>query len=117
MPCCICRLHTGASAAALVILRDSAVKRLPQELTSWWAGLLDERKWRKDAGETLVRNRLFHAPDLDAHLTKVVLGQITGYSFVCTLVYDCTHINEPCRPQIWPPHIKHTVLSSWSVLC
>ena len=65
------RLHTGASVAALTILRDSALKRLPAELTALWVAMIDERKWRRDAGEALVRARLFQAPDLDAHLAKV----------------------------------------------
>ena len=66
-----CRLHTGATAAALEILRDSACKRLPLEVTAMWAALADERKWRRDAGETLLRARLLSLPDLDAHLAKV----------------------------------------------
>lgn len=67
----LCRLHTGASVAALEILRDSGMKRLPVELTGWWVGIQDERKWRRDAGEALVRARMLQAPDLDAHLAKV----------------------------------------------
>ena len=65
------RLHTGASVAALTILRDAALKRLPAELTVCWIAIVDERKWRRDAGEALVRARLFQLPDLDAHLAKV----------------------------------------------
>jgi hypothetical protein len=65
------RLHTGASVAALTILRDAALKRLPAELTGWWIAIVDERKWRRDTGEALVRARLFQLPDLDAHLAKV----------------------------------------------
>lgn len=57
--------------AALTILRDAALKRLPAELTGWWVAIVDERKWRRDTGEALVRARLFQLPDLDAHLAKV----------------------------------------------
>ena len=68
------RLHTGASAAALAALRDSGVlRRLGVDATAWWAGLPDERKWRRDAGEALLRARLLHPPDLDAHLSQVLL--------------------------------------------
>ena len=39
-------------------------------MTAWWAALTDERKWRRDCGEALLRARLFHLHDLDAHLAK-----------------------------------------------
>jgi len=49
------RLHTGASAAALGALRDGPLRRLGADCTAWWAGLPDERKWRREAGEALPR--------------------------------------------------------------
>jgi hypothetical protein len=64
------RLHTGASAAALGALRDGPLRRLGADCTAWWAGLPDERKWRREAGEALLRARLLHPPELDAHLSQ-----------------------------------------------
>lgn len=54
------------------MLREGGCKRLPLEVTGWWAGLPDERlKWRREVGEALARARLLSLPDLDAHLAKV----------------------------------------------
>ncbi|KAK9916879.1 hypothetical protein WJX75_008268 [Coccomyxa subellipsoidea] len=86
------RLHTGASVAALTILRDAALKRLPAELTGWWIAIVDERKWRRDTGEALVRARLFQLPDLDAHLAKVLSSGRLGappLEFAAHIVRAC----------------------------
>lgn len=69
--------------AALEILRDAALKRLAAEVTGWWAAIVDERKWRRDAGEALVRARMFQAPDLDAHLAKVLPPLQFSYFSLC----------------------------------
>jgi hypothetical protein len=79
------------------MLRDSACKRMPLELTAMWAGLADERKWRRDAGEALVRARLLSPPDLDAHLAKVLgTGRPGGgaLDFAVHLVRACC-VAEP----------------------
>lgn len=46
------RLHMTAYAAALEVLRDAALRRLPMDLTSWFAQLPEETKFHKDVGES-----------------------------------------------------------------
>ncbi len=45
------RLHTTAYCAALEVLKDAAVRRLPVELTAWFSQLPEEGKFHKDVGE------------------------------------------------------------------
>ena len=45
------RLHITAYAGALEALRESALRRLPVELTSWWGQLPEEVRYQKDVGE------------------------------------------------------------------
>ncbi|KAK9843414.1 hypothetical protein WJX81_000935 [Elliptochloris bilobata] len=91
-------LHTGASATALAALRDSGVlRRLGADATAWWGGLPDERKWRRDAGEALLRARLLHPPDLDAHLSQVLGSGQLGHmavDFAVHVVRTCM-VAEP----------------------
>jgi hypothetical protein len=47
----------AAYTAALRSLRDGALRRLPGELTSWWAALPEELRWSKDVGERLRPRR------------------------------------------------------------
>ena len=42
------------------------------DLTAAWIGLPDDRKWRKDVVEAALRARALYAPELDAHLSKVL---------------------------------------------
>lgn len=42
------------------------------DLTATWIGLPDDRKWRKDVAEAALRARALNAPELDAHLSKVL---------------------------------------------
>lgn len=67
---CDCSLHTTSSVAAIVLLRSRLPPRFPAELTALWIGLPDDRKWRKDVVEALLRAKLLHAPELDAHMSK-----------------------------------------------
>ena len=71
-----CSLHTAACVAAIVLIQSRRLSpRFPADLTALWVGLADDRKWRKDAAEALLRARLLHAPELDAHLSKVLQTQ------------------------------------------
>ena len=61
-----------ASAAALLLLRERLPGRFPTDLTGLWTGLAEDRKWRKDVAEALLRARLLSGPEMDAHLNKVL---------------------------------------------
>ena len=65
------RLHVTAYVAALEVLREAAVRRLPVELTAWFTQLPEEGKFRRDVGEALLRGGLLYLPDLDLYLAKV----------------------------------------------
>ena len=67
----MCRLHTGASAAALQLLQDSLCKSIPAELTRLWVNATDERKWHRGAVQALMKAGLFIMPDADTCLAKV----------------------------------------------
>ena len=67
-----CSLHVQASAAALSLLKGRLPGRFPTDLTGLWTGLAEDRKWRKDVAEALLRARLLNGPDMDAHLSKVL---------------------------------------------
>jgi hypothetical protein len=45
------RLHITAYCAALEVLKETAVRRLPVELTAWFAQLPEDGKFLKDVGE------------------------------------------------------------------
>lgn len=71
------RLHTTAMAAAL----QSLALRLPEgrmarEMASLWSSLgrtpSDDRKWRYDAIEALLRHRLLTLPDVDAQVAEAL---------------------------------------------
>ena len=66
-----CRLHTGASVAALQMLRDALCKGIPGELTRMWVNATDERKWHRGAVQALMKASLFVMPDVDACIAKV----------------------------------------------
>ena len=76
------------------MLRDSACKRLPLEATAMWTALPDERKWRRDAGEALLRARLLSLPDLDAHLAKA--GQPAPSRAPADSPAICSHCRAVC---------------------
>ena len=67
---CLNRLHTGASVAALEMLRDSLCKSIPGELTRMWVNATDERKWHRGAVQALMKASLFAMPDVDTCLAK-----------------------------------------------
>ena len=71
------RLHTGASVAALVLLRDSLCKSMPGELTRMWVNATDERKWHRGAVQALMKANLFSMPDVDTCLAKACLLTLT----------------------------------------
>ena len=61
-----------ASVAALSLLKARLPGRFPTELTGLWTGLAEDRKWRRDVAEALLRARLLNGPEMDAHLSKVL---------------------------------------------
>lgn len=67
------RLHTGASVAALELLKDSLCKSIPGELTRMWVNATDERKWHRGAVQALMKASLFAMPDVDTCLAKACL--------------------------------------------
>lgn len=68
----LCSLHVQASVAALSLLKARLPGRFPTELTGLWTGLTDDRKWRRDVAEALLRARLLNGPEMDAHLAKIL---------------------------------------------
>ena len=46
--------------------------RFSTDLTTLWAGLAEDRKWRKDIAEALLRAKLLNGPEIDTHLCKVL---------------------------------------------
>ena len=68
----LCSLHVQASVAALSLLKARLPGRFPTELTGLWTGLAEDRKWRRDVAEALLRARLLNGPEMDAHLSKVL---------------------------------------------
>lgn len=67
-----CSLHLNASVAALALLMSRLPPRFSTDLTSLWAGLADDRKWRKDIAESMLRVKLLNGPEVDTHLCKVL---------------------------------------------
>lgn len=47
------RLHVTAYCAALEVLRETAVRRLPVELAAWFTQLPEDGKFHKDVGECM----------------------------------------------------------------
>ena len=72
------RAAAGACAAALACLRDRAVRRLAADVTAWWAAAPDDRRWRRDAGEALLRARLLQPAAVDGLLTKALASGRPG---------------------------------------
>ena len=68
----LCSLHVQASVAALSLLKARLPGRFPTELTGLWTGLAEDRKWRRDIAEALLRAKLLNGPEMDAHLSKVL---------------------------------------------
>ena len=67
-----CSLHVQASVAALSLLKSRLPGRFPTDLTALWTSLAEDRKWRKDVAEALLRVRLLNGPEMDAHLNKIL---------------------------------------------
>lgn len=86
-----CRLHTQALATALHALALRLPDgRLAREVSSGWASLSravgDDRKWRFDAIESLLRNHLLLLPDLDGQVAEVCLQIIRSKAMLgCTV--------------------------------
>lgn len=64
------RMHATSYAAALAVLRDTAVRRLPVEATAWFSQLPDEMRVAREPTEALLRVQLFNMPDFDTLLAK-----------------------------------------------
>ncbi len=79
------RLHTGASVAALVLLRDSLCKSIPGELTRMWVNATDERKWHRGAVQALMKAKLFSMPDVDTCLAKACPLTLSLYDVLSPL--------------------------------
>lgn len=60
-----------SSVAALTLLGSQANgQTLVSDLTQTWISMGDERKWRKEGVEALVRARLLTLSELDSHVYK-----------------------------------------------
>ena len=92
-----CRLHTGASVAALQMLRDALCKGIPGELTRMWVNATDERKWHRGAVQALMKASLFVMPDVDACIAKV--PQSHGpYLIILSVQGDVKALTMPLSP-------------------
>ncbi|KAL4458253.1 hypothetical protein ABPG75_013118 [Micractinium tetrahymenae] len=101
------RLHVTAYCASLEVLKETAVRRLPVELTAWFAQLPEEGKFHKDVGEALLRGGLLYLPDLDLYLAKVLAGpryQLAA-EFALHLVQQCCIVD----PVVAAPDLAHTL--------
>lgn len=67
-----CSLHVQASVAALSLLKGRLPARFSTDLTGLWTGLAEDRKWRKDIAEALLRAKLINGPEMDADLNKTL---------------------------------------------
>jgi len=67
-----CSMHLHTSVASLALLMGRLPARFSTDLTSLWAGLADDRKWRKDIAESMLRAKLLNGPEVDTHLCKVL---------------------------------------------
>jgi hypothetical protein len=92
-----CSLHLIASVAALALLMSRLPPRFSTDLTSLWAGLADDRKWRKDIAESMLRAKLLNGPEVDTHLCKVL--QISRSA--TQPVEFAVHIVRSNSPPIW----------------
>lgn len=101
------RLHVTAYVAALEVLKETAVRRLPVELTAWFAQLPEDGKFHKDVGEALLRGGLLYLPDLDLYLAKVLAGpryQLAA-EFSLHLVQQCCVV----EPVVGAADVAHTL--------
>ncbi len=67
-----CSTHLHVSVAALALLMSRLPARFSTDLTTLWAGLSEDRKWRKDIAEAMLRSKLLNGPEVDTHLCKVL---------------------------------------------
>ena len=75
------RLHITAYAAALEVLKETAVRRLPVELTAWFAQLPEDGKFHKDVGEWGRGAGGWGArPVVLCVVDRVVRGELSGES-------------------------------------
>jgi CCR4-NOT transcription complex subunit 1 len=101
------RLHVTAYCGALEVLRETAVRRLPVELTAWFTQLPEDGKFHKDVGEALLRAGLLYLPDLDIYLAKVLAGpryQLAA-EFALHLVQQCCVV----EPVVSAAELAHTM--------
>ena len=54
------------------------MRRLAADATAWWASAPDDRRWRRDAGEALLRARLLQPAAVDGVLTKALASGRPG---------------------------------------
>ena len=102
------RLHAGASAAALDALRARTAPRLAVEITAWWSGVPEERRWRRGPGEALLAARLLMLPEADLMLAKAVAAVRSGapLEFAVHCVRACL-VAEP--PTLLPSDLPNTL--------
>ena len=66
-----CSLYVTASIAALSLLKAHATRQtLVADITQTWANMVDERKWRKDVCEALIRSGLLSIAEFDMQVFK-----------------------------------------------
>lgn len=92
------RMHATAYAASLAVLRDAAVRRLPVEVTSWFAQLPEDMRTAREPTEALVRLQMFNMQEFDGVLVKSLASQ--RYQPAVELVYwllqSCVAGPNPC---------------------
>lgn len=85
------KLHYTFHVTCLEVLVGLGCKRLPLEVAQMFCAVEDDRKYNKDIGELLLRNRLFSLPELDAYFVKVITTTRSPalIDFVMHLVKAC----------------------------
>lgn len=64
------RMHASCYAAALAVLRDTALRRLPSDISVWLGGVPEEQRCAKESTEALLRVGLVMPQEVDASLAK-----------------------------------------------
>lgn len=99
-----------ASVAALSLLKARLPGRFPTELTGLWTGLTDDRKWRRDVAEALLRARLLNGPEMDAHLAKILqMSRSSSQTVEFAVHMVSTQLD-------YPPHFGLNLFSSRPLL-
>lgn len=66
------RMHASAYASAMAVLRDARARRLPMDISGWFAQLPDELRAMKEPTEQLIRLGMLPSQDLDMVLAKAL---------------------------------------------